>query len=283
MAGKSRTAAEGGAPEPPSDVVTTRKARATGKGRGATDMVGKALGLLAALGEFPDGAPAAELARATGLPLSTAHRLLGSLVRDGFVEFESRSRRYTLGLQVFTLGQAVAQARGLAGMARPVLEEVSATTGEATLMAVRDGAEQLYVHYVQGPQGVSVIGRPGAHGPLHCTAQGKVLVALAPRPLREQLVESLELTPRGPNAITDRDRFRDAITEVRARGWAIADQEHEVGIRAVAVPVLGPDGVALAAISTAAPAYRASVEQLIDHVPLLADAARRIAVLMPAR
>lgn len=246
------------------------------------DMVGKALGLLTRLGEYPHGAPAAELARECGLPLSTAHRLLGSLVRHGYLEFEAGSRLYTLGLQVFFLGQAVAQARGLAGMARPVLEEVSAATGEATLMAVRDGHEQLYVHYVQGPHGVSVIGRPGAHGPLHCTAQGKVLVAMAPQAVREELVATIELAPTGPNCITDRDRFREEIEAVRSRGWALADQEHEAGIRAVAVPVLGAGGVALAAISTAAPAYRVSSAALIDRVPVLSDAARRLAALMPS-
>jgi IclR family acetate operon transcriptional repressor len=255
----------------------------TGTPSPGTDMVGKALALLTRLADFPDGAQAAELARACVLPLSTAHRLLGSLVRDGFVEFDPQSRRYTQGLKVFVLAQSVAQARGLAGMARPVLEEVSTATGEATLMAVLDGDQQLYVHYVNGPQQVSVIGQPGAHGPLHCTAQGKVLVAFAPRAVREHLVETLELTSKGPNGITDRDRFREAIVEVRARGWALADEEHEAGIRAVAVPVLGPDGVAGAAISTAAPAYRASVAQLVNHLPLLVDGARRIAMRMPAR
>jgi IclR family acetate operon transcriptional repressor len=248
----------------------------------ATDMVGKALALLTRLGDFPDGAQAAELARACTLPLSTAHRLLGALVRDGFVEFDPHSRRYTHGLRIFVLAQAIAQARGIDGMARPVLEEISSTSGEATLMAVLDGDQQLYVHYVNGPQRVAVIGRPGGHGPLHCTAQGKVLVAFAPRAVREHLVETLALEPRGPNCITDREQFREAIAEVRARGWAIADQEHEAGIRAVAVPVPGPDGVARAAISAAAPAYRASVDELVALVPLLADGARRIAVRMPA-
>jgi DNA-binding IclR family transcriptional regulator len=245
-------------------------------------MVAKALDLLSRVATYPHGAAAAELARACDLPLSTAHRLLGSLVRRAYLDFDPPSRLYTLGLHVFSMGQAVAQARGLAGMARPILEEVSAATGEATLMAVRDGDQQLYVHYVQGPQGVSVIGRPGSHGPLHCTAQGKVLIAMAPDEARADLISRLELTPMGPNAITDRDVFRAEIDQVRAQGWALADEEHEAGIRAIAVPVCGPDGVARAAISTAAPAYRETNEQLIERAPLLTAAAARIAVLMPA-
>ncbi|MHB1490197.1 MAG: IclR family transcriptional regulator [Cellulomonas sp.] len=246
-------------------------------------MVGKALALLTQLGEHPDGAQAAELARECGLPLSTAHRLLGSLVRDRFVEFDTQGRRYTLGLEVFSLAQSVAQARGLAGTARPILESISVTTGEAALMAVRDGLQQLYVHYVNGPRQVSVIGRPGGHGPLHCTAQGKVLVAFAPAAIREELIEILELTPMGPRTITDRAKFREAIDEARVRGWALADEEHEVGIRAVSTPVLSADGSARAAISIAAPAYRASVESLTDHLPLLVESARAIATRMPTQ
>lgn len=250
--------------------------------RGERDMVAKALDLLTRVAAYPGGAAAAELARACDLPLSTAHRLLGSLVRRAYLDFDPQSRLYTLGLQVFSLGQAVAQARGLAGMARPILEELSAATGEATLMAVRDGDQQLYVHYVQGPRGVSVIGRPGSHGPLHCTAQGKVLIAMAPDAVREDLISRLELTPMGPNAITDRAVFRAEIEQVRAQRWALADEEHEAGIRAIAVPVCAPDGIARAAISTAAPAYRETNEQLLERTPLLTAAAARIAVLMPA-
>lgn len=245
-------------------------------------MLTKALDLLAQVGRYPRGAAAAELARACALPLSTAHRLLGTLVRRDYLEFDPASRLYTLGLQVFSLGQSVAQSRGLAGMARPILEELSAATGEAALMAVRDGDQQLYVHYVQGPQGVSVIGRPGSHGPLHCTAQGKVLIAFAPDAVRDDLVAEVDLSPRGPNAITDRAAFADAIAQVREQGWALADEEHEAGIRAVAVPVLGHGGVARAAISTAAPAYRETAEQLVERVPLLTAAAEQIAVLLPA-
>lgn len=247
------------------------------------DMVAKALDLLTRLGDFPHGASAADLGRDCRLPLSTAHRLLGALVRQGYLEFEPTSRRYTLGLKVFTLGQAVAQARGLAGTARPVLEEIASATGEAALMAVRDGERQLFVHYVQGPHGVSVTGRPGAHGPLHCTAQGKVLIALAPAEVREQLLSHLDLSLTGPRSITNREQFRVEIEQVRAQGWALADQEHEAGIRAIAVPVLGADGVAIAAISIAAPAYRATAQQLMRQIPALTQAALRIAVLMPAR
>jgi IclR family acetate operon transcriptional repressor len=249
----------------------------------STDAIGKALRLLTLLGDRPDGALLTELADRNGLPLSTAHRIMAALVREGYVRFEPSTKRYTLGLQSFRLSHRVSHERALIDVARPTMEAVSTTTREATLLSVLDGPYQLYVHYAKGPQQVSVIGEPGRRGPLHCTAMGKCLIAFAPRALREDLVENLALTPEGPNTITDREKFRDEIAQVRARGHAISDQEHEAGIRAIGVPIKSSNGTALAALSTAAPAYRADVEQLLEFLPALIPAAREIAAQLPGQ
>jgi DNA-binding IclR family transcriptional regulator len=248
-----------------------------------TDMIGKALWLLQTLGDYPQGVQLAELARRGSFPLSTAHRLAASLVREGFATFDESTRRYHLGLKLFALAARVSNAHGFAGAALPVLQDLAAATREAALMSVLEGNNQLYVHYVKGPQQVNVIGEPGRLGPLHNTSMGKVLIAFAPRDLRARLVESLPLDTTGPNTITDREEFAEQIAEVRRQGYAIADQEHETGIRAVGVPVLGADGNALAAISIASPTFRMSVEDCVDVVPQLTEAARKLALLLPAR
>lgn len=243
------------------------------------DMVGKALVLLTLLGDHPRGVVASGLAREAGLPLSTAHRLLGALVRDRYASFDQATKRYALGLRVFQLARSVSHAHGFSGMAKPILEQVSTVTREATLLAVLDGDRQLYVHSTGGPQQVSVVGEPGKHGPLHCTSQGKVLIAFAPSEVREHLLQTLALEPRAPNTITDRDVFRAEVERVRSLGYAIADEEHESGIRAISVPVFD-HGHAVAALSTAAPAYRMSVDELVAHTPTLADAAESLAPVM---
>jgi IclR family transcriptional regulator, acetate operon repressor len=138
----------------------------------------------------------------------------------------------------------------------------------------------LYVYSIEGPQQVRVVGDPGRHGPLHCTSLGKVLIAYAQPHVREHLTHTVPLEVCGPNAITDRERFIEEVAAVRTRGFAIADEEHEFGIRAVSVPVFGGrDGVA--ALSTAAPAYRMSADQLEALVPTLNEAAKKLAAVMP--
>lgn len=246
-------------------------------------MVGKALWLLQAIGDHPNGVQLAEVARQGDFPLSTAHRLAGSLVREGFVTFDESTRRYHLGLKLFGLAARVSNAHGFAGAALPILRDLAASTREAALMSVLEGQHQLYVHYVKGPQQVNVIGEPGRLGPLHNTSMGKVLVAFAPRPIREKLLAELPLDSTGPNTITGRERFAEEIAEVRRQGYALADQEHETGIRAVGVPVLGPDGNAVAAISIASPSFRMTIEDCINVVPQLTAAARDLAVLLPTR
>ena len=122
------------------------------KGESRTDMVGKALGLLVLLGEEPRGASAAELSRRADLPFSTTYRLLGSLTRDGFVDYEPDGRRYHLGLRIFQLGQRVSNHHGFAGTALPRKLARAAFFGVpagATVPGAADGMVWLMV-FLQG-------------------------------------------------------------------------------------------------------------------------------------
>ncbi|MDN4643241.1 IclR family transcriptional regulator [Arthrobacter sp. PsM3] len=262
-------------------------AAAAGKGAKApkedtrTDMVGKALGLLVLLGDEPRGASAAELSRRAELPFSTTYRLLGSLTRDGFVDYEPDGRRYHLGLRIFQLGQRVSNHHGFAGTALPILRRVTEETGEATILSVRDGNHHLTVNKVDGPQTFRVTSDPGHLGALHTTSVGKALVAFADDATRSQLVEELELEPLTEFSITDREAFRAEIELVRRRGYAVMDEENELGMRAVAVPVFNTQGHAFAALATAVPVFRMSVEALVALVPLLQAAAAELSARLP--
>lgn len=263
--------------------MTSEQAPAVAADKPGSDMVGKALRLLCLLSEHPHGAGLSQLAQAAGYPVSTTHRLLKSLQREGFAHSDDTSRRYSLGLRLFELGQRVSHGRGFAGVALPVMQRVTVETREPTLMSVLDGHEQLYVHYVEGSQQVQIIGEPGNRGPLHCTAMGKCLVAFQSAEGSRRLVAELELPRFTPNTITRNDAFAEEIARVRQLGYALSDEEHEFGIRAVGVPVIRADGVAIAALSTAAPAYRMTIERLCQFVPALQDAARELAAVLPPR
>ena len=248
-----------------------------------TDMVGKALGLLVLLGDEPRGASAAEISRRAELPFSTTYRLLGSLTRDGFVDYEPDGRRYHLGLRIFQLGQRVSNHHGFAGTAMPILRRVTEQTGEATILSVRDGLHHLTVSKVDGPQTFRVTSDPGHLGSLSTTAVGKALVAFAEEGERERLLAELPLEHLTPRSITDRDAFRAEIEDVRRRGYAVMDEENEAGMRAVGVPLLNGQGHAFASLATAVPVFRLSLEELEAHVPVLEEAAAELAARLPQR
>ncbi|MEE9097637.1 IclR family transcriptional regulator [Pseudarthrobacter phenanthrenivorans] len=248
-----------------------------------TDMVGKALGLLVLLGDEPRGATAADISRRAELPFSTTYRLLGSLTRDGFVDYEPDGRRYHLGLRIFQLGQRVSNHHGFAGTAMPILRRVTEQTGEATILSVRDGLHHLTVSKVDGPQTFRVTSDPGHLGSLSTTAVGKALVAFAEDAEREKLLAELPLEALTGKSITDRDAFRAEIDRVRRQGYAVMDEENEAGMRAVAVPLLNDQGHAFASLATAVPVFRLDLEGLTAHVPLLQEAAAELAARLPQR
>lgn len=266
----------------PNDVAAEENSLKAGRSD-RTDMVGKALGLLVLLGDEPRGASAAEISRRAQLPFSTTYRLLGSLTRDGFVDYEAEGRRYHLGLRIFQLGQRVSNHHGFAGTAMPVLRRVTEQTGEATILSVRDGHHHLTVNKVDGPQMFRVTSDPGHLGSLSTTAVGKALVAFAEDSEREKLLAELPLEPLTPKSITDRDAFRAEIELIRRRGFAVMDEENETGMRAVAVPLFNDQGHAFASLATAVPVFRLSLEDLEAHVPLLQEAAAELAARLPQR
>ncbi|MBW4094292.1 MAG: IclR family transcriptional regulator, partial [Acidobacteria bacterium] len=206
-----------------------------------------------------------------------------SLTRDGFVDYEPSGRLYRLGLRVFQLGQQVSNHHGFAGTALPILQGVTDETSEATILSVRDGERYLTVSKVDGPQTFRVTSDPGHLGLLHTTSVGKALVAFAAEQDRTRLVEELELTALTDRSITGRAAFREEIERVRSQGYAVMDEENEVGMRAVAVPVLNSQGVAFASVAIAAPIFRLSIEQMVAYVPLLKSAAAELAAKLPVR
>lgn len=253
---------------------------------GKTDMVGKALSLLVMLGDAPGATTAADLSRRAELPFSTAYRLLQSLQRAGFVDFEPEGKKYSLGLRVFQLGLYVANSLGFAGTATPVLSRLTEKTQEASILAVQDEDRFLTVAKVDGPRTFRVTSDPGYRGYLHCSAVGKALIAFAPEEERERLMQSIELVPVAPKTITLRDEFIAELGRVRAQGYSLMDEENEVGMRAVAVPVLvepgpGEPPVAIGAIACSAPTVRMTVDELIDQLPALREAAEELAARLP--
>ena len=244
-------------------------------------MLGKGLNLLLALGEHPQGAGVSRLATAVGLPASTAHRLLNSMVQSGFVTFDEDVKQYSLGLRIFELSNRVSLVETLSVVALPVMRRLTEVSGEQTLMAVRRDLELVYLEKVEGPHQLQNNAPIGARGPLHCSAMGKAVLAWLPEPEMVATVGRLDLARRTAHTIVDRGLLLAELRAARERGYTTNEQENELGVRSVAVPVLDPRGRPACAICITAPVFRCSREVLDSHVPLLRELVRDAEIRLP--
>lgn len=233
---------------------------------------------LEVIAAFEPGRPAmtlAEVASATGLARPTARRILLTLSELGFVRAEGAG--FTLTPRVLDLGVAYVRSQGLWDIARPHMEALSAGTGESCSVAQLDGSDIVYVARVAVPKIVALAVQIGTRFPALQTSLGKVLLAaLDPSAVEAVLAEPTRsgLTPRWQPSSAERTA---ELREVRARGWALTDQQLALGIRSVAVPLRDGSGRVVGALNVNTHAAETSVDHLLGHhLPLLLKAASDI-------
>jgi IclR family acetate operon transcriptional repressor len=229
----------------------------------AVQSVDRALDVLEALSEAGKPLGVGELAARTGLPQGTAHRILQSLHERGYVRRDG-SRKYSLGASAVRLADGAQ--RALARSARPYLAELVSLSGETANLAVREGDDVVYIAQVSSPHTLRMFAEVGRHVPPHSTAVGKVLLAALPREEARAILRRTGLAPRTPATITDLAAFEAELDLVTVQGWAADEEEQELGVRCVAVPVGGP-GPTPAALSLSGPADRfggGRVEGLVE-------------------
>ncbi|MDH2414491.1 IclR family transcriptional regulator [Nocardioides sp. CER19] len=230
---------------------------------GGVQSVDRSLDLLDALVAADRPLGIAELVDLCALPQGTVHRLLQALQRRGYVR-RTPARKYALGTGSLRLADAAQ--RALVRSARPVLTELVRMSGETANLAVLEGDEVVYVAQVASPHTLRMFAEVGRHVPPHSTAVGKVLLAAMPPDRAAGVVRRSGLARRTPTTITERAAFLAELDRVRAQGYAVDEQEHETGVRCVAVPV-GPGDRVVAAVSVSGPADRfagAATEGLVE-------------------
>jgi IclR family pca regulon transcriptional regulator len=250
-------------------------------GRGAgpdfVEALARGLDVLACFDDRRPRMSLKEIADRAKLPRPTARRLLLTLAELGFVRVEEG--QFTLTPKVLSLGMAYVGSLGLWDVARPHLEALVAQTGESSSMAQLDGSDIVYVARVSVPKIITLRVVIGTRFPAVQTSQGKVLLAaLEPAALAATLAEpsrsGLPSAPPPPANAQHLAALEDELRTVRARGWALADEELAPGIRSVAVPVRDGCGEVRAAMNVTVHAAETSLATLVDdYLPRLIRAA----------
>ena len=216
--------------------------------KGGVQSVERIFQLIEQLVSHPAGASLQRLAQETGLAKSTVHRLLASLVSLGYAAQEPETGRYRLTLKMFELSSGIVNSMEIMDVAKAHLERLSQRTGEAVHLVIRDARDIVYIYKTEsGPMRMS--SRVGLRSPLYCTGVGKAILATLPPEEVEDVWNHSSLKKLTSRTVVDLTEMQDQLAEVRANGYAIDDEENEMGVRCVAVAIPGPDGRAESAFS----------------------------------
>lgn len=230
----------------------------------------RAFFLIELLSENPEGMLLVDIAKASQLHKSTAHRLLASLANMGYVKKSTQSNRYRLTLKLFELSGRVVDSIDVVDIARLPMERLRNMTQEAVHLVVRDGTEIVYVHKVESSSGsIRMFSRIGLRRPMYCTAVGKTMLAAMSESEVRSIWERSKVVRYTEHTIMDLSSLMQELEKVRKQGYATDDEENELGVRCIAIAIYDYKNKPKAAISVSAPISRMSDERIGQLAPQL--------------
>ena len=203
-----------------------------------------------------------DLCQAVDLHKSTTHRLLSAMERRRYVERTPSGSEYRLGLRLFELGMRAVSRLSAVEAARPYLERPAPVSGETAHMGILQQGEIVSLVNAESGQALHAPSTVGRRAPVHCSSQGKAILAFAPEAAVEEIVRCKSLAAFTPKTITSLPRFKQELKKIRAQGYALDDEEFERGLRCIGAPVRDHTGRVVAAISIAGPVFRVSRQRL---------------------
>ena len=228
----------------------------------------KGLSVIASFDQDRPRLTMSEVAGLCGLTRAAARRYLITLEHLGYVT--SERKMYSLTPRVLRLGQSYMHSARLPRILQPELHKLAYAVKEASSAGVLDGADVICIGATSAGRVLSSTLQPGARVPAYCTANGRVLLAAMPQPDVDAWLAKQTLAPLTPNTITHGERLRNEIARARAQGYAAVDQEMELGLRTISVPLKNYRGDVLAAMNISVHAARVSMDQLVsDCLPPL--------------
>jgi IclR family pca regulon transcriptional regulator len=221
-----------------------------------------------------------QLSLRTGLSRAAVRRCLYTLCKLGFAGSDE-TQRYSLRPKMLTLANTYTASSTLANAAQPILERMSATHGESFSVATLDGDDIVYIARSSVTRVMSVDLHIGSRLPAFCTSMGRVLLAYLPQDQLEAYFARVQFTQFTAKTMTSQEKLRLALRNVRRNGYALCDQEFEVGLRSIAVPVQAPNGRVVATVNLSGHAPRMPMlEMQTRFLPPLRAAAQELSAFL---
>jgi IclR family acetate operon transcriptional repressor len=256
-----------------------RRGRTPGKPGAATVQVQsltRGLSLLEALAKAEGGLTLTDLAQRVQLAPSTAHRLLATLEKMGYVYQGGELGRWYIGLQAFTVGTSFLANRDFVAQSHPYMRRLMEQSGETANLGILDGTDAVFIDQVQCREMMRTIVKLGSRVPLHASGVGKAIFAAMPDEQIDAILKVKGLPRITSNTITSPETMWASIRVIRQRGWSFDDEEHALATRCVAAPIYNEHAEVLGAISLAGPSSRLPDDRIKQLGPLVAHTAEEL-------
>jgi len=222
----------------------------------------------------------AEIASLTGLNISTAHRIVGTLVKRGYLSQRQKRQKYSLSIKLLQFSHVLSKRMRVRDVALPILEGLNKMVGESVNIAILDQNEAVYVEHIESNQNLRMFTQVGNRVPLHGTGVGKVFLANMSDQQLESLLDSKPLPSYTKNTITNVNKLKEELVIVRKEGVGIDDEEREIGVKCIASPIKNSNGSVFAALSISGPSARLSHKRVQEIKPLIKSCALEISRAM---
>lgn len=241
-------------------------------------VIDRAFDILEILAGEKDGLGVTEIGNRLGLHKSTVHRILGSMVKRGYIEKTRDRGLYKVGLKLVEISSVYLNSVELKTEARPYLTDLMYKLGQPVHLATLDGCDVVYIDKVQQENSIRLYSQIGRRVPGYCSALGKCLLSGLSDVDMENRISYMNFVGYTKYTIQNREELFRQILDARKNGWAIDDEEHELGVRCVAAPIYDYRGKVVAAVSVTASVDVFTMDRIDEFVGNVKKAANEISL-----
>lgn len=220
-----------------------------------------------------------EISSEIGISISSTHRLLSTLLKKGYLKQNKRNKKYSLGFSLLGLTGVIVETMEIHKESKPILNDLAEQLGETVYLNVLEGPEVVYIHKVESKHPFRFYAHIGKRNPAYCSSAGKVILAHQSKEVINSILQ-MELIPYTPNTVTDPEKLRKELTDIKNVGYSVAIEEFREGVVSIAVPVRDYTGEVIAAINLVGPKQRMLEDQFLRYNQHLQIAGRKLSRIL---
>lgn len=246
---------------------------------GTVQSLDRGLRILAIVAEG-SGLSLSEVAQASGLPASTAYRMLTTLENHGMAEFDKTEQLWSIGVETYRMGAAFLRRRKLVDRARIVMQELMEATGETANLGLAEDNCVVFVSQVETHQAIRAFFRPGTRTALHASGIGKAVLAHLDRERVEAIIRHAGLEAFTEKTLSTLPALLEDLAVIKRRGWSVDDEERNLGMRCVAAAIFNEFGEPVGGVSVSGPTVRVTPAHVAHIGPVVRDAAAQVTAMI---